>query len=319
MNSMAFLESIRRQYGNEQMRNGFYNLFKKDAHNTMRMLNDDRLVYPWLYILRPEIKVLTLDSYLSNRNRLSLEITRGLTAQKKPVYASKPDHFPVLQWMLKTGYPESDLGEAYDRIMDFTALLLVKEHHDKSCLRPLEQILFSRHRKGLHTYDAEWAFFESRDPECLVMVADRLRSAVPKDVELARRLLGFIPCIKENTADPVKQYHCVMGWINDNRPYLRYTGESSLKGWNPRRFEVLPELKYLQKPLTAENALPSLSSGEQSKIGGFKGLKTDAQILLSDHSQRLRRSSEAQWKAWMQLSLAEQIESAGRSAGGGPQ
>ncbi|MFZ5975722.1 MAG: hypothetical protein ACOYU3_10060 [Bacillota bacterium] len=311
MKEMEFLESVRSQYGNEQMRSGFYSLFKRDASRAMRVLNDDALRFPWLYILRPEIMKLALDSYLNNRNHLALAVTKGLTSPKQArAYALKPEHYPVLKWMLQTGHTELDLGDEYDRVMDFTAILLARENHDKASLKPIEEIIFSRNRKGLNAYDAEWAFFESRDPDCLAMVAERLRATEPKDVELARRLLGFIPCFEANTADPVKQYQCVMRWINDNKPYLRYTGESSLKGWNPRRFEVLQEFKYLQKPLTASGELPPLSSREQSRINEFTGLKPSDRELLSAYSQRLHRSSRAQWDKWMQLPLIEQIESA---------
>jgi hypothetical protein len=179
---------------------------------------------------------------------MSLALSETFASRKQPkAYKHRPEDLPVLQWMLRTGYAEENLGGQFDEIMDFTAILLVREHHDRSCLRMVEEMIFTRYRKGQYIYDAEWALFESRDPGCLALVARRLRSPDSADVELARRMLRFIPCFEADEAGPEKQYRCAMRWIGRNRPRLRYTGEGSLKG-NPRRFEIADETDAASPP-----------------------------------------------------------------------
>jgi hypothetical protein len=165
----AYLDRFRLQHGIEAMRDAFYDLFLADREKALGMLNDSRLQFPTLYALRPEIAKLALGPFLSAKNRTALETARGLLARGGPSgYKYKPEDYRILQWIFHTGCSEPDLGDRYDEIMDLAALLLVKEHHDLGCLRPLARTLFDRHRKGTYTYDAEWRFLSARTPSASI-------------------------------------------------------------------------------------------------------------------------------------------------------
>jgi len=319
MKNAAYLEGIRRQFGSVRLKNEFYNLVKQDARGAVRMLNDQSLRYPLLYLLRPQLVTLALESYLGPRNHRSLELTKELLTHGKSAHKADEKDLPVLRWMLQTGYPESDLGDEYDRVMDRAGILLARELRDRISLQPLAELIFRRNRKGLNIHDAEWAFFESRDPDCLAMVAERIDAPEPKDAALAQKLLAFIPVPQADAGDPGRHRQRVLGWIAENKPYLRYTGMSSQQGYAPRRFEVDLGCKYLQKPLASGGAAPALPPAERQRLEEFKRLDPAAQALLSEYSHKLRARDSARWAEWMRSSLPEQLASAKNASGGGMQ
>lgn len=236
----AMLDGFRLRHGNGQLGNIFHDSCLRNHESAAALVNDGRLRFPALYLLRPEIRKLGLEGSLNARNRRALELSELFMSPGQPgTYAARPEDLPVLRWMLRTGHAEEGLGEQYDAIMDAAAILLAREHRDIASLPYIEKMIFARHGKGLYTHDAEWALFESGDPRSLEMVSRRLLSQKGSDVELARRLLGFVPCFGDSAASPARQYRCASQWISLNRPRLAYTGESSLKGGNPCRFEVV--------------------------------------------------------------------------------
>ncbi len=300
------------------MRDAFYNLYKQDKGAALRALNDDRLSFPPLYALRPEITKLGLESQLSGRNYLALELSKELASNMHYTqYESIPEDKSVLIWMFKTGCAETDFGDEYDNIMDLTAALLIKVHNDKSCLRELCGMIFSRHRSGLFTYDAEWAFFECGDPECIAITAEYLLSKDHRDVILARRLLHFLPCIDDTDPDAAAQHRRVMQWIKQNKPYLYYTGENGLLCGDPCRFRVSLESKYLQKPLYAGSGGNSLSPRERQKAMVFSALDEQTKSMLGECSGKLHKESPQKWASWINAPMKTQIESVERIVGRG--
>lgn len=236
----ALLDDLRRRHGGGRLPELFGGYCREDPQNALRLVNDNRLRFPSLYLLRHEIASRGLGSGLNARNARALELLGLFSAPAQPgEYKALPEHAPVLDWMLRTGHAEENLGSAYDRALDFCAILLCREHRDRACLPVVASLLFARRRKGSYTHDVEWALFESRDPACLGLIARRLLSRNGSDVELARRLLGFLPCFDAGDTDAARQYRCVSRWLSRNRGRLRYTGLCSHQGPNPRRFEVV--------------------------------------------------------------------------------
>ena len=310
----ALPDEWRERHGAEAARRMFHRMLLQDEAAALRALSDERLSFPSLYSLHPEITKSSLQSRLSARNQSALALCPRLLLHKKPdPFVPQPQDYPVLQWMLSTGHTETGLGEEYDRLMDMAALLLVKEYHDRDCLGQIAEMIFRRHRNGGYTYDAEWAFFESRDAECLAMAAGHLLSRDAQDVALARRLLRFIPCFDDPAEDPARQHRCVLQWLRDNRGYLRYTGESSQKGSNPRRFEVLLDAKYLQRPIVESESVEAMSYSKEPNLAAFSALEQKTKELLADYSQRLHQTGRAQWDVFMRSPLEEQLKTAARA------
>lgn len=298
----------------EQTRNAFYNACRRDRVAAINALNGPALRFPALYALRPEIAKLGLEPSLNIRNFDALNISKALANTERYMFEPAPEHYPVLRWMFMTGYEDTYLGGEYDRIIDAAAILLIKVYGDRSCLRALGDMIFMRHRKGLYTYDAEWAFFESGDPDCLAMAAERLASPDARDVTLARRMLKFLPCLSGRTPEPGRQHRDVVRWLNLNKPYLYYTGESNLQCSEPCRFRVSDECKYLQKGVSDISSAP-LSYEEQINLNNINILDPGTRRLLGECSHLLHKSSKQRWQAWMRSPLSVQIESSKRIVG----
>lgn len=308
--SMSVLDHIRTTEGNEEIRGLFYDICMKNTGYAAKLLNDDKLQYPVLFIFQPEILKFALHPYLSQKNRLALEISKNLVNRKK-TYRHNPGDYPILLWMFLSGCKETELGEEFDKIIDFCAILLVKVYQDKTILKPLEELIFNRYKKGRYTYDAEWAFFESRSAGCIHMIAKRLLSQDCMDVELARKLLWFIPCM-QNTGDPKKQHRGVMEWIQENEPYLYYTGESSQKGVSPCLYQISYREKYLQSALNAYESIPVNYYWRSLDLRPFDSLEIEIQRILSEYSQKLHKDNPNHWRQWFMYPLQKQIEQAKR-------
>lgn len=239
-NNMAFLDGIRHKHGNEGLKNVFHEAIGHDADKAVRLINDNRILFPTLFVLRPEIVKVGLHPHLNARNNVALALSDDiLSGNLAAEHRGRETDKAVLSWMLHSGYRSDGMNEHYDVVLDNAALLLARVHGDKHCLRPIEELIFSRHRKGAYNYDLVWAFFEASEPEDLLLLANRLQSPDIRDVELARQLLNFIPCI-ESENNPVVQYRCSHKWIRQNRDRLYYTGESNQQRSNPSRYALAP-------------------------------------------------------------------------------
>jgi hypothetical protein len=295
-----------------QARNAFYGLYNKDPDAAIDALNDSKLGFPALYILRPEIIKLGLEPYLSSRNAAALKLTEQIASAAQGTFEAAPEDMPVLKWMFTTGCKESGLGSEYERIIDAAAILLVKAFGDRSSLGALIDLIFERHRRGSYTYDAEWALFESGDAQCIAMAADRLLSKDKRDVALARRLLKFLPCCRDESANPASQRRSVLSWLKRNKPYLYYTGESNQMCEAPCPFRVSYESKYLQKSFGGDNAL---SMDEWQRLEKLSEVDADTQRLLGECSQYLHSNNRRHWHDWMHSPLPVQIEASKRILG----
>lgn len=313
---LGTLDLLRRQHGNEAVRDAFYDLCTQDSGQAVQLLNADNVKFSTLFVLQPEIDKFELHDKLNSRNSEALSMCGCLCGRESALARTYgPDDRPTLRWMLLSGYDEDDLGETYDEVMDYTAILLAREHHDRTVLEHLCDMIFLKNRRGLYTYDAVWALFESQEPACLLMVADRLLSSNRHDVELARKLLGFLPCFDEGLASPAAQHRCAVRWIKANRPWLHYTGEGNQKGSNPFRFEVSLEAKYLQNAEVTRSGPASLSVGDYDLGCRFHMLDSDTRVLLAEHSAYLRARNADRWQRWLHAELADQIHVARRHVG----
>ncbi len=238
--NIAYLDGVRMKFGNEKFRNVFRDEAEQDRKRAAKLINTN-IRFPSLFLLRPEISKTYLYDSLSNKNRKALDISDEILTGK----IDKADHRQeedreALRWMLHSGYQDDGMDEQYDQVLDNAALLLSNVHKDKACLKPIVEILFNRHRKGLYTYDLIWAFFEASQPNDLLLIAEKLRSNHPRDVELARSLLNFVPCIQVE-ANGGKQYKCCTKWIKRNLNRLHYTGETNQQHSNPMRYALVEQ------------------------------------------------------------------------------
>ena len=193
---------------------------------------------------------------------------------------------------------------------NFTTELLTKIQYDNTILPTVIDTVFSRNKRGLFTDDLVWAFFEARDPYSLMLIANYLASNDLKDVKLACKLLNFIPSIDMSVGnDTKKQYLSLFGWLEENYPFLYFTGESFQRTSKPIPYVVTLDAKYLCKRISIHDKKPliPLTSSENDLINSFNKLNMQNKLLLSNFSIRIYYQDFYLWRTWINYPIEKQI------------
>ncbi|EMS71803.1 hypothetical protein [Ruminiclostridium cellobioparum] len=320
--SIALFDEIRIYYGSDKLATIFRDMVDNDVEEALKSLNQKNLLFPSLFVLHNEINNVGLNERLSNRNKYAMDLINQVLADEeldseRLQSGNIQENLTAARWILESGSSEDGLSDEFDQVLDTSAIVLCKLYNDRSCLRTVETLIFDRHRKGSYTYDLTWVFFETLNPQNLNTLANRLRSANPKDVELARKFLNFIPDLDNRNNDARKQHQIASRWINRNQNFLYFTGSSNQQTIDPMRYEVSLEAKYLQRPVGSIMTEQSraLRKEEVTYLDNFNKLDDDVKLLLSNCSDYLCRSDRYKWSKWLHSPLEKQIEMAERMVG----
>jgi len=316
----SLFDEIRILYGSDKLITFFRDLINKNFNEGIKYLNQRNLRFPSLFILSTEISDEIYDR-LNTRNKYALDFINQVLSEEGPdtgriLDESAQQRYTAYKWILETGYTEDGLSEEYDEVLDRAAIVLCMVYNDNSCLGIMENLIFERHRKGAYIYDLTWAFFERLNPKNINTLANRLKSSNPKDTELARKFLNFIPDINSREEDTRRLYSRVMKWLSQNQNFIYYTGETNNQTNNPSRFAVSLEAKYLQKPVhVIQEQARNINTEEASCLENFKNLNEDTKLLLSECSDMLYHINRYKWSKWLQSPVHKQIEIAERMVG----
>ncbi len=320
------LDTIRYEQGATGLKAFFSELSKKDYKEAISLVNEENLYFGSLYILKPEIEALNLSDYLSLRNKISISVIDEVLSGNKsmpPVKCSSSDYIQtacsVLKWILISGSIDDGLEDDYDKVLDASSALLVKVYGDRTVLKVMSDLIFERNRRGNFYNELVWAFFESRYPNGVILIAAHLLSRQPEDVRLAQKLLGFIPGIDtKRTAGYERQHSIVLSWLEKNYPYLYFTGESFQQSISPKPYRVILDAKYLCKAVSIDTGrtLEPLTEYEHKLLKEFNELGTDIKKMLSNYSHMMHSNDIHRWNAWVHRPFAEQVEIAGLWMGG---
>lgn len=319
---IALFDEIRIYYGSDRLVLFFRDMLSNNADEALRAINQKNLLFPSLFILHPEIKDNGLEKHLSLRNRHAYNLINQVLSgegvdSERLVSENTKENFAASKWILESGSSEDGMSDGFDEILDDAAIILCKLYNDRSCLGTIETLIFDRYRKGAYIYDLTWVFFDAMNPQNLSTLANRLRSSNPKDVELARKFLNFIPGINSRENDIRTQYQIALKWINQNQNFLCYTGATNNQTLEPHRFAVSFEAKYLQRPVYSiiNEEARVLRKEEAAYLDSFRKLDDDTKLLLSNCSDFLYRSNRYRWGKWLQSPIDRQIEVAERMVG----
>ncbi len=320
------LDEIRIENGIVKLKNHFQSLVKNNSKEAVNYLNDDHLQYVTLFELRNEIEEFNILTELNTRNRIALRITKEILSKESnnliAEYLSS-HHISkvclILKWILETGFAENTVNNELDKTIDTAAVLLTKVYRDKSILPTIVNIIFNRFEKDYFIHDLVWAFFESQDPYTLFLIGNRLKSNKKRDVQLARKLLSFVPGINvDSDIYDEKQYLSFLKWFEENNLFLYYGGESLQETKNPIPFKIDLSGKYLCKVVSNETGeiLIPLTPQESKLLKQFNELDENSRILLSNFSSIMRQSSMYWWNVWINYPILEQIRTAKTRMGG---
>jgi hypothetical protein len=235
----------------------FNHLVNDDVEEALKLVNEKNLTFPSLFLLRSQIEKQFPFDRISLRNKLALSIVNEILLSRKDItaYQDMPLNYllsthSTLKWMLESGADADGLSSEYDEVLEKVAIILTEEFHEKSVLPIVADIIFKRYRQNSYIHDLLWAFFEARDPQSLLLIAEYLRSSELRDVELAHELLSFVPDIKFNgNYDCDKQYSLFTHWLSENILFLRFTGDNFQQSNHPVPYVIIDEAKYINQPV----------------------------------------------------------------------
>lgn len=314
------LDFIRHSHGIDFCRNMFFNLGKAHRQNAVQLVNDSSLFFTSLFVLLPQIHELNLTEELSERNRIALNICEIICNEKYSngdynylISLKSEKVHRVLLWVFNTGAADDGINDEFEQILDSAASVLIKTHHEKAIIPIMIAMIFNRNRKGGYIHDLVWACFQTRDTSTLRYLAERLRSPVAKDVELARTLLNLPQNLPlRSTLEKQKEYTTYLSWLNENNPYIRFTGESFNFTSIPVPCIVDLEAKYLCKEGYVQDSkqLDSIADSEHSYLSDFNKLPENDKSILAKYSQHLHNQNQSYWNEWIHYSVDKQIQSA---------
>mgnify|MGYP006924659221 FL=1 len=316
-NDRSYLDQIRIYEGAEKCRAALNEAFRKDVRLTVNLLNDRRLIFPCLYILREQIEALHIQRYLSPRNMIAIRIAnqiRGSEASGTDYLSSRRDLvYPVLKWIVETGCDEEIPEDDYEKILDVTISVLINIYRDEDILPLVADLIFKRNRNGRYIHDLVWALFRVHDPRVLKLIAERIRSLNVKDAELAAELLNIDETdTPADKGDHDGRYVGYLHWLEENEPYLYFTEESFQYASKPAFSAVDMERKYIQKGCPSYDKQSSPPSDEDAgeNLTVFKQLSDKEQKILSEYSKKIHDKSVSTWKEWLREPVSKQIKTA---------
>lgn len=317
---LSYLDKIRLNQSRGGFRETFHELGETQRTKAVACINDEKLYFPSLFLLIPEVDQLNLYEELNSRNALALHTCAKIL--KYPEMTARMEErssvgtgtdYPVLKWMMRTGAPEDGLSNQYDQVLDGTASLLTGKYRDETTLPVMADLLFQRHKKGALIHDLAWSFFQTRNPQALRLIADYLRSDDPQDVQLACKLLHFTPSMRSDGEDaPQIRHKAYLRWLRENAPFLYFTGESFQLTSEPEPYRVNLDAKYLGRRVSAASGKPlkPLTRFEQSCLQQFHLADEEEKELLAQYSHQLRKRDVLLWNNWMRYDLDTQIRTA---------
>lgn len=322
LKELSTLDKMRLDRGDGELSDYFRRLINRNTSKAIELINEDNLSYTSLFTLFPQINKPSLSRYLNSRNKAAISITKGIRSKDFSTFsqaARNIDTPEILKWILQTGNDNDTSRGEYIDILDSCAILLVKEYRDYSTLPVIKDIIYSRYKQGLFIHDMVWAFFECRDPNCILMLAEGLNSTDERDVELTKELLKFIPVVRNNNLSKELLYSNITRWFRDNQPFIYYTGECFQQMPNPSPFEVSLGAKYLFKKVSIDgNIEDALSEDEKLLLNNFNALDINSQVLLSNYSLILRNQNIYWWNNWIHYPIDEQLRISVSKLGGTP-
>lgn len=333
---------MRRGRGGDAFRSRFRDLSERDRPRAAKLLRSPGLSFGTLFLLVPELREFGLGEELDGEKRMALQMSgnllrdgelqeafgeapvvsvaaiRGAGAASPPAGAEKvrAEH-EALRWMFRTGARDDGLSDRYDQLLDAAAATLIKLYGDRDLLPRVAELIFRRAHKGMFYHDLAWAFFQSRDPEALLLLARRLHAKDRGEAELARTLLNL-----PEGQQGEKAYRDFKAWHRENSPYLAFRpGGFQLSG-TPDLYGVDYEAKYLGKPRKEheekEAEKPPLTQREYGCLCRFRERSEAERQHLAGYSARLRRRSSARWRRFMDAPVESQLEELEKLERGAP-
>ncbi|MPW24864.1 hypothetical protein GC105_03550 [Alkalibaculum sp. M08DMB] len=321
LENLSYLDNLRLKGSVHDFKLDFILLVQENEKKTIAYLNDDNLRFPTLFDLIPEIDAYEITRKLNLRNKLAIKICHIThtyrQVEKIDKLSSDKNTIQILRWMFKTGVAEDSTRDELDQILDDVISLLIVHYHDYDILPDVADLIFKRNRNEKLVHDLVWSFFKSNDPITLKLVSDFLQSKEVDDVQLACKLLHFDPNNFKNI-HPQRYFHTYKKWLEENDPYLYFTGESLQLTSDPNPCKLNMEAKYLNKSVSYDSGKLTklLTPIEKKHLQDFQKISSSDKELLSNYSNKIYKDDIRTWKKWMENDIVDQLQTAKNSMEG---
>jgi hypothetical protein len=316
-NRLSTLDRALQAGGAERLRSGFAELAASDRQRALLLLDDEKLRFPALFTVLPEIRDFKLTGALSPRNAAAAnlcmrKLKRLVPAAPEADFGDSETLYQALRWMFDTGKGweagPMDRND-FEAVFDYVSALLVITFEDTSVLPDIARLIFRRRRQGRLIHDLVWCFFQTLNHDALSWTADQLLSQDAGDAALAVKLLDLELPAQAGRIEIRALHRKTKEWLSDNRPFLYVTGEHFQQSSKPKHLDVDREAKYLGKELSPRYRAPvaPMNERELKCLHEYRGFSQEERELLTEYSHRLRRDDARAWEAWMSKQVAEQV------------
>lgn len=311
-NGLSYLDGLWQDGDMERLKREFRSIAMLDKRRAARLINDQNLQFPTLFVLIPEIRSAGITE-LSPRNYEAIRICALKMGSPDQNYRKKSLYeFEALKWMFETGHGwDGPYGhyDAYDAVIDACAAMLIKKYKYTSILPQVCELIFRRNRKGLYIHDLVWSFFEAYRPDSLKLIAGYILSDDSRDVELACKLLHLPACEDSDYSARQAMYDNFISWLEENSPYLLFTGQHFQQTSEPEPLVVDEEALYLGKSISPKNGEPlePLTQEEKQRLLDYRRAQDTERRLLAEFSAKMRNRDRQLWQEWLSKDLAQQV------------
>ena len=324
-NSLSLLDHIWRQNGAGRLQKFFLVTARQNTSRALRLINNENVSFPVLFLLTDDIVTLDLFRQLSLRNKTAIRLCVYMAMKRVRSgcswEASDDDALQrTLRWMLSSGKNWDGPYEGrddYDAVLDYAAALLTVTYDDTSVLPDIADLIFRRNRKEFYIHDLVWSLFQTFDEKALKLVALRLKSADLHDIELAGKLLQLDIPVPPDRRKLVALYEQYIRWLEENRPYLYLTGEHFQMTNSPVHLDFDREAKYLHKAISPRLRTPDmpLTDNEIDCLNRFRQSPEDEREMLAAYSEKLWSEDKGRWDDWIHGQISEQVFAARKALG----
>ena len=303
------LEKIKEQNGTEVLKNRFEKALIKNTTDAVTLINDKGISFSTFYILIPLLKKYNTFNKLNLRNRIAQKLYDECFSTSAPqVTYTRSNEIYVLNWIVNSAAYDDGIDDNFDKMVDYAFAKLLDENSEPLIIENAINLAFMRNSKNEFNHDLIWAIFRTGNPEALRIVAKHLASDDNEEKEFSKTLLEN--AMDDGLDDEEVRFADIDKWIEENKPYLKFTGNGYNYSTSPRFCEIDTKSKYMGKS-KKESGFPMNIPQTQTQlenISSFKKLDYKTQVILSRYSKFLHDTDIEKWNRWQRQSLQKQVE-----------
>ncbi len=269
------------------------NLLNKSKDQAVKLINSQGFNFPDLYV---NISVIdNVIDYLNDTVKHAVLFIHSVLNQEKTKKNKNLYEHAVFRWIFDTGFSFC-IDDDYNEILNITVSSLINTYKDISILPNVANMIFIRYRQSANTHDIVWAYFRTESILCLKILSARILSKDDKEASLVRKLLNI------DGENNKQTYYRYIKWIEENEPFIYFTGESYQYSSAPVIYKVDKDCKYICKKHGSV-----LSIDEKKHVSEFKSLDEQQKDLLSSYSYKLFKTDREYWRSFLGMPIDKQL------------